>query len=355
MTVLVGTTEDSGMDRYSREIARFLPVEVAYISRYRSGLRALRLVRKLVAQHGAIHFSNQHFGRYALITRCPYIVTVHDLVRLCFPFSRENPKEAIRLKFDTLGIKRASHIVAVSHNTKRDMVTRLGIPEHRITVIHNGVNHGVFKPGSSRPFPFPYLLYVGSERPRKNLSRLLSAFAQLKRGGDFPDLKLIKVGKPGRSVKFRRNTLRTIEELGLGDEVLLVEDIGDEELATYYSSASALVYPSLYEGFGLPVVEAMACHCPVVTSNVSSLLEVAGDASILVDPQDVDGLHLAMARLLTDAELREQLVAKGREHARKFSWYETAMATLDVYKRVQAGADQRTGYIRSSGACTLER
>jgi glycosyltransferase involved in cell wall biosynthesis len=198
------------------------------------------------------------------------------------------------------------------------------------------VNHQSFRPNVRSILPFPYILYVGSERKRKNLERLLEAFALLKKSPDFNDLKLVKVGSPGRSETFRQMTLRKVKELGLDGEVLFVDShIADDQLSAYYSSARVLVYPSLYEGFGLPVIEAMACGCPVITSNVSSLPEIAGDAAFLVNPYDVRDICGAIARLLTDDRLRSEFVAKGKVRARIFSWEKTARKTMNLYRRVE--------------------
>ena len=174
------------MDRYSHEIARFLPVKTVHTKRYRLGLGAYQLLKRLRASGDTVHFSNQHFGRYALLARLPYIITVHDLERISFPLGKESPIEKLSLKLDVFGIRRARQIIAVSENTKTDLVRYLSTSEDSITVIPNGVNHSIFKPNGSKPAEFPYLLYVGSERLRKNLTRLLSAFAQLKQSGELP-------------------------------------------------------------------------------------------------------------------------------------------------------------------------
>lgn len=336
MTVFVCTTEDSGIDRYSQSIAELLPVPVVRTRRYELGLNGYSFARRIGSRNELVHFPSQHFGRYAILAGHPFLVTVHDLERMCFPLSKDGLKERIGLRLDALAIKKAKHIIAVSQNTKRDLVRLLGIAEEKVTVIYNGVDHSIFKPNGSKPAPFPYILYVGSERPRKNLLRLLEAFARLKKSGRFGDLKLLKVGTPGRSMAFRKSVQRAVEELGLEGDVIFTEHVGDHELAAHYGSASALVYPSLYEGFGLPVVEAMACGCPVITSNTSSLPEVAGDAALLVDPCDVDALSDAIARILEDDHLRRRLAAEGLERSKRFSWALSASQTLALYKEMEA-------------------
>ncbi|GAI19716.1 unnamed protein product, partial [marine sediment metagenome] len=262
----------------------------------------------------------------------PFIVTVHDLIRSRFSFSKETLSERILLKLDKHYIKRASHIIAVSQNTRKDLIKYLKIPDGKMSVIYNGINHSIFKPYDVRILDKPYILYIGSERPRKNLGRLFEAFAKLK--GEFPELKLVKVGVFGRSEGYRRNVMRKLASLGITQDVFFVALVSELDLAHYYSSASLLAYPSLYEGFGLPPLEAMACGCPVVTSNTSSMPEVVGKAGIMVDPYDTDSLAQAMRRVLTDDKLREDMVGKGLEQAKRFSWEETARKTQEVYNKV---------------------
>ncbi|KKK99751.1 hypothetical protein LCGC14_2629590, partial [marine sediment metagenome] len=278
--------------------------------------------------------------RYALFLNRPFIVTVHDLAQCCFNFDRETIREKILLNLDKRYIKRASHIIAISQSTKSDLVKYLRIPETRISVIYNGVDHNIFKPYEPyqmRPYDVklldkPYILYIGSERPRKNLDRLFEAFAQLK--VDFPRLKLVKVGGPGRSEELRSDTMRRLSSLGITKDVIFVDYIPEVDLAYYYCSAALLVYPSLYEGFGLPPLEAMACGCPVVTANTSSLPEVVGEAGIMVNPYDTSSLVQAMRRVLTDDKLRDNMVRKGLEQSKKFSWEKAARQTLEVYNKV---------------------
>jgi len=335
--ILVSTLETSGIDRVSQELAKRMSVPMVETKRYMSIREVYSLLRRLRRIGEPIHLPSQHFARYALLLRRPFIVTVHDLARICFPYAKESMWERIGLRLDALGLKKVEHIIAPSACTKADLMSYLGIPEERISVVYAGVDLQVFKPVRARRFPFPYLLYVGSERPRKNLNALLAAFAALKRDASvFRDLKLVKVGVAGRSAEFRQRTCNEVESLGLREEVIFVEHVSDAELAAYYSSAIALVLPSLYEGFGLPLVEAMACGCPVIASNCSSLPEVASDAGLFVDPHDIDGLAQAMRRMVTDPALREQLMAKGFERAQHFSWDRAVQEMLQVYRKVEA-------------------
>ena len=332
MPLLIVTTEKSGVDRYSQEIAKRLDVEKIESRRYLSLIEAYRLLRVVQRQHDVVHLSNQHFARHALFLRNPFVVTVHDLVRCCFGVVQETVMEKLLIKLDIRYIKRASHIIAVSQNTREDLIKYLKIPIDRITVIYPGVDHSIFRPYDTKVLDEPYILYVGSERPRKNLDRLFEAFAKLK--GEFPELKLVKVGPSGRHKRFRRNTLRKLDSSGISRDVIFVDYASELELAYYYSSAALLAYPSLYEGFGLPPLEAMACGCPVVTTNTSSLPEVVGEAGIMVNPYDTDSLAQAMRQVLTRSELRDDMVRKGLEQAKRFSWEKTARQTMEVYEKI---------------------
>jgi glycosyltransferase involved in cell wall biosynthesis len=337
MAVLVVTAENSGIDRYSQELAKRIPVPRMESRRYLSARDTLRLLHKLRQSPYLVHLPGQHFARYALLLRSPFVVTVHDLVRICFPFARENMWERVGLKLDALGLRKAKHIIAVSAWTKADLVYYLKIPEDRISVIYNGIDRQVFKPVSGGRFSFPYLLYVGSERPRKNLGTLLRTFATLKsEGGALSNLKLVKVGSCGRTRECRQTTLAQVRRLGLQDEIIFAEYVSDGELASYYSSAIALVVPSLYEGFGLPLVEAMAYGCPIIASNISSLPEVAGDAALFFAPHDCDELAQLIRRVITEPELKSQLVSKGSNRVKLFSWERTAQQTLQVYHSVES-------------------
>ncbi len=333
MPILIVTNEKFGIDKYSQEIAKRLDIREIETRRYLSLIDAYRLSRLIRSQSDVVHLTNQNFARYALFLRSPYIVTVHDLIRFCFDFEREPIIERILLKLDIRGIKRASHIIAISQNTRNDLIKYLKIPDSRISVIYNGVDHNIFKPYNTKLLDKPYILYVGSERPRKNLGRLFEAFAGLKK--EFSEIILVKVGTPGRSKKYRNDTLRKLDSLRITQDVVFVDYVSELDLAYYYSSALLLVYPSLYEGFGLPPLEAMACGCPVVTSSTSSLPEVVGEAGIMVDPYDTDGLAQAIKQVLTDDKLRDDMVRKGLEQAKRFSWEEAARETLEVYDKVE--------------------
>ena len=194
------------------------------------------------------------------------------------------------------------------------------MPEDKIEVIYEAVDHEIFKPYRGRRLiDDPYVLYVGSEHPRKNLPTLLKAFKIVKKRG-FENLRLVKIGRPGgREANFRKSTINVIKSLGLQKDVILTEFIPTELLPAYYSHAECFGLPSFYEGFGLPCVEAMACGCPVIVSNASSLPEIVGDAGLKIDPSSVDDLVEALHRVLTDNGLRQEMIYRGLKRAAEFS------------------------------------
>jgi glycosyltransferase involved in cell wall biosynthesis len=163
MVILVTTTENSGIDRYSQELAKRLLVPTIGTRRHRSVKDTLHLAGKLSQYRYPLHLPSQHFGRYGLFLLTPFIVTVHDLARVCFPFAAEGIEERVVLKLDAPGLKRAAHIIAISTTTKTDLVRYLHIHEVKVSVAYNGVDRTVFKPTAGKRFDFPYLLYVGSE------------------------------------------------------------------------------------------------------------------------------------------------------------------------------------------------
>jgi glycosyltransferase involved in cell wall biosynthesis len=272
----------------------------------------------------------------------PYIITVHDLIRYLdlkgygAYIHHPNLRDRFYLNLDYKGIKKAMRIIAPSQATKKDLMRHLKIPEESILVVYEGVDCEVFKPAPHRRLNSPYILFVGSEHPRKNLPVLLRAFKELKQSGQFSDLKLVKVGRAGgREADFRKQTLRTVRDLGLEKEVIFTDHVAEEELVSYYSAAECFILPSLYEGFGLPLLEAMGCGCPIIASNSSSLPEIAGDAALLFSPHDSDELARLTHLVITKPELRAQLVGKGLDRAKSFPWERTAQQTLQVYRSVE--------------------
>lgn len=270
------------------------------------------------------------------------VFTLHDLAFQACPETHTRLNRTFLRVGMPLFLRAADAIIAVSQWTKSDAVRLYGIPEENITVIAEGV-HPRFQPPQSGAvaavrakygLPQRAVLYVGTIEPRKNLNVLLDAFAILRRHPENADLRLVMVGKKGWLYEPFFAHLR---ELGLDNEVIFPGFVADDDLPALYGAASVFVYPSLFEGFGLPVLEAMACGAPVVCSNASSLPEVAGDAALMVAPHDTAGLAAAMQRVLSDAELRDRLSALGLAQARRFTWEEAARQTAAVYGRVHGG------------------
>jgi glycosyltransferase involved in cell wall biosynthesis len=354
----VVTLGSSSLDYYAQKLAEHLPVPKLYTDVYgrsrevfnvplasaaaaRAAWGDAAFVRRLRVTDGVIHLPNHHLARYGPFVSRPYVVTVHDLIRQFDARGREplihapNRRDRLLLRLDAAGIRKAPMVIAVSETTKRDLVRHLDIPESRITVVYEGVDHRQFRPVERRLHEQPYILFVGSEHPRKNLATLLEAFARLKREPRFQDLTLVKVGEAGgREAPFRERTLRAVSEFGLERDVMFAGPVEADDLAAYYSGAECLVLPSLYEGFGLPPVEAMACGCPVVVARAGALPEIGGDAAVVVPPRGAEALAAAMREILTDARLRSDLAARGIARAGEFSWERAARETLAVYERI---------------------
>jgi len=262
--------------------------------------------------------------------RSPVVLTVHDMLHELFPELADPGGEQREWK-RTL-IPQATHLICVSHNTKRDVMRLLGVPASRISVVHHATNLSVERAvGASAPAGPPYFLYVGHRYGYKNVTRLLEAFALVRRR--WSKVRLHFTGAP-----FTEPEKRRMDALGLASSVVSVGYVPEAELAALYKSAVALVYPSLYEGFGFPLLEAMACECPVIASDTSSLPEVAGDAAVYVEPEDTEAWAQAMLRLLEDKPLRRELITRGKLRAGLFSWEKTVSETVAVYRALAAGA-----------------
>lgn len=279
-----------------------------------------------------------------LVQPVPTIVTIHDVIPLILPEYRQRLVNRVYSGLVAAGARRATAIIAVSDCSKRDIVQTLQIPAARVHVIPNGVGQAYqrvtdqgrieqlaarYRTGSD------YVLYCASGFDvRKNVGRLLEAYARLP-GGLRERHRLVLAGQP----RFPGHSLypdpyRPMRELGIRDQVTITGEMTESELAVLYSGAAIFVFPSLYEGFGIPVLEAMACGAPVISSNASSLPEVTGDAAWLVDPTDGGALTSAMEELLEDPLQRKLWAQRGLARAREFPWSRVAEATLDLYEQV---------------------
>ncbi|HZV53285.1 MAG TPA: glycosyltransferase family 1 protein [Candidatus Dormibacteraeota bacterium] len=357
--VFVATSGQGSMDGYSRQLVEHLRVRTLETDVYQRTAELFKVpllsatsvwgftqdlafVRLLRQQEGLLHLPNHHLGRYGCFLTRPYLITVHDLIRYfdligMGPFiHRPNLRDRACLRLDYRGIRRATAIIAVSQTTRRDLVTHLRIPGERIFVVYEGVDHRRFRPVERRLVEGRYVLYVGSEHPRKNLETLLRALARLRREREFQDLKLVKVGAAGgREADFRARTMNFVRELGLEDQVVFTERVPDDDLPAYYSGAVCLVLPSRYEGFGFPPLEAMACGCPAVVADAGSLPEVTGSAALHVPAEDDAGFAEAIRSLLVDRDLRARMRERGFARAREFSWRRAAEETVRVYEAIR--------------------
>jgi glycosyltransferase involved in cell wall biosynthesis len=266
----------------------------------------------------------------------PTVLTVHDLIFRHLP-AHHKPLYRWYLNVTMpLYCRRATNIIAVSECTRRDLIAAYDLPEEKVTVVHEAAAprfrlqppEAVAAVRSRYGLPDRFLLFVGTIEPRKNLACLLSVFEAMRAAGLSDGLVIV-----GRRGWLYDDFFARLEQSPVRDAVLFPGYVPDEDLPAVYSGAQGLVFPSVYEGFGLPMLEAMACGTPVVASNVSSLPEIGGDAALYADPLDVEGMAKAVRRLLCDAELREHLRARGLERAAQFSWGRTAARTRAVYER----------------------
>lgn len=273
----------------------------------------------------------------------PVIVTVHDIIPYLVRHDAElntfrHPVDYLFYRLALVGLRRADALIAVSESTKRTLVEALGLPAGQIHVIHEAVDHEKFHP-MAVPDPFHakykldkegrrYVLYVGSDDPRKNLRTLVQAFAMVRQQAE--DAKLLKVGLPCFAQE-RARLLALVAELELQECVLFFEHVPDEDLALFYNVADVFVMPSLYEGFGLPVLEAMACGKPVIISDRGALPEVGGSAALTVNPTDIVRLAAQITHVLEDQEYAHALGQAAYQRAQTFQSARQAEATLAIY------------------------
>lgn len=286
---------------------------------------------QLVGPYDVLHFP---YDSAVARKRGPFVTTVHDVKPLIFPELKPKRSFASLVEGWLVGDRwaRMDHIITDSHCSKRDLIELVGVPEERITVVFPGVDLERFRPAAQPDAARggrPYVLCVAGPDPTKNVLTLVEAFARLPR-----DLRaahdLVLTGDFRR----RPDLLERVQQTGLAPQTRFTGVVSDEELAALYQRAALFVFPSRYEGFGFPVLEAMACGCPVVSSNASSLPEVVGEAALLVDPSDTGGFAKAMEAALTDRALWVGLRARGLERAAQFTWDRTARETAAVYRKV---------------------
>ncbi len=270
------------------------------------------------------------------------IVVIHDVAPFFAPqwYTNSAASQITRRLKEALG--KTNRIIAISNNTKKDLIKFMGLHEEIISVIHGAVDETFYKVDDGKvitdikkryKIDGKFILFVGTLEPRKNLNLLITAYMKLRQKNAI-EHRLVIVGKKGWTYK---EIFEAVERLGISGDVIFTGYVPDEELVLFYNAADLFVYPSFYEGFGLPPLEAMSCGTPVITSNTSSLPEVVGDAGIMIDPHDVEGLASAMEKVLHDEALRERMSKDGIDRAKLFSREKMAMSTLKVLEDVFKG------------------
>lgn len=299
------------------------------------------------------------------------VITVHDLGAEYLPGSHQL-KQFLYLKLMThYQLKSASKVIAVSNATKADLMKKAGLSSEKIEVVYEGVEEGFGEKGVEkndaqrdllnhyRLQSGRYFLFVGTIQPRKNLKRLIIAFTKFLSQADKDSEHSVLGSMYHASREKKHNTKYTIhntefklvlvgqkgwksggiynlpEKLGLSDKVKFIGRVSDRELIILYKNATALSYPSLFEGFGLPILEAFAAGCPVITSNISSMPEIAGDAALLVDPYNEQEITEAMVKFVTDDRFRDTLIQKGYNRVRYFSWEKAARKTVEIFNKLK--------------------
>lgn len=266
----------------------------------------------------------------------PSVVTVHDLAFLAYPEAFHAAKRRYLTAMTRLSVHRARRVIAVSAHTRDDLTRHFGVCSARIAVIPNAADdrYGpaddpavVTRFKAEHNLPERFILFVGTLEPRKNLRRLIEAFALL--GDAEADVTLVIVGASGWLTS---DIAPLVQSRGLSDRTIFTGYVPDVDLPRWYQAATVFCYPSLYEGFGLPVLEALACGTPVITARTSSLPDVTGDAACLIDPSDVQDIAHALRSLLADEARRQEMSEAGIARSRLYSWERTAAATLDVIR-----------------------
>lgn len=256
----------------------------------------------------------------------PFVFTIHDLIHLHAPGNHPHFKKIIYDFFIKPAVHRAYKIITVSNYSKLQIIAWANVPPEKIIVVKNGISK-IFSPYGNKYLPgYPYFLYVGNSKPHKNLSNLIKAFSRSKID---PSIKLILTAAITTELK------QLIQHHCLQDRIVFSGKLTEKQLSEYYRGATALLFPSLYEGFGLPVVEAMASGIPVITSNVTSLPEVAGDAAILINPLDINSLSFHIEQMITNHTLRKSLIMKGIKHAQHYSWDASAQIIQQVLNTIE--------------------
>lgn len=326
---------DHGIGRFARHVLaglEYCPVPLA--SRPAAALDSVRLARALRNLGGSDLFFSPGYNA-PLFCRAPFIFTIHDLTHIHCP---ESSTRQFQLYYATVmkrACRRAGRILTVSEFTRKEIIDWSGVPPEKVVNVGNGVEPTYRPEGESYGFRFPYVLAVSNRKPHKNEFRIVEAFARANL--DFR-LHLVFTGRPTAELA------RWIDEQVGTARVEFVGAVPEQKLPALYRGAEALIFPSLYEGFGLPIVEAMACGTPVVTSNVTAMPETAGDAALLVDPRSVEQITKAMEQVVGDGSLRQELKQRGIARAAQLTWESTSRRVGQLLPELCSSPDaERSG------------
>jgi glycosyltransferase involved in cell wall biosynthesis len=335
--LIVGSGDDASLVGDLGPNFRLLPTGA-----HAESARDQYVVPRLLKQAGADVYHTP-YAVLPVVTVCPSVVTIHDCVNLTFPQYAPSRVAHLTARLRMWSAAhRSTRILTVSESSKRDILRFFRVPESKVSIIANAIDERYGTP----PLPAEvqrvrerfqlygdFLLYAGNIRPHKNLDRLIEAFHQLRESPRFEHLRLLIIGDEISKYPTLR---RAVHRYKLHKHVRFFGFVPESTLAVLYRLATVFVFPSLYEGFGLPPLEAMASGTPVVTSNVSSLPEVVGDAALLIDPYDAAAIAQGLRQALTDESLRTALIARGLERAKGFSWETSVRRVREIYGEVAA-------------------
>lgn len=292
---------------------------------FKGQAKIFNILNKIYSTHCILNgrydiFHQTDFDTYFIdsLKNKPMVTTFHDV-----NFSLHDPHPDL-VKKQKKSLERADAIITISNNTKNDMLNIFDIDEGKVHVIY----HGVEKPVMSdlqydKIFDFDYILYVGSRSKYKNFNRFIQAFSRIHR--IFPNVKVVCTGHP-----FKSHELQKFHDLGIYNSMINIS-ANELDMQRLYRDALFFIFPSVYEGFGMPILEAWACNCPVLLSNSSCFPEIAGDAGLYFNPYEIDEIFETMLKFINDSDLRKELLEKGHERIVNYSWEDSAKKHLDVY------------------------
>jgi glycosyltransferase involved in cell wall biosynthesis len=319
---------------FSYKFIRFFPLKI-YNFLYKIGLG---LPFNLLV-HNIDLFIFANFVSYPVLEK-KNIIIIYDLSYLKYSQFGEPKNVKFLTKFVPLSIKETDHIVTISKNSKKEIINTYKVPENKISIIYPAIDNNFFKPVNSKNVNLikkkynlgsKYLLFMGTLEPRKNIINLIKAYRSLPKK-IIHTFNLVLAGGKGWQDKDILNFISKAQNSGY--KIIVPGYISEKDLPALYSGAFLFLYPSLYEGFGLPVLEAMSCGCPVIASNTSSIPEVTGNAALLIDPKDHNFIKNAIIELLEDKNLRQDLITKGFRQVQKFSWDKSAKKLINVFNKV---------------------